>query len=279
VGQTPDVVRHRLLDTAAMPNFTVRVADGAALAVWGDGEGPPFVMVHGSIADHTTFDPFIEVLRRDWTTFAIDRRGFGASPDTDGYALDREFDDVAEVVDAVAARVGGPVTLWGHSFGASCALGGASRTTNVSHVVLYEPSLGLAYPEGCIAKLQDLVDRGEYEAAIVRLFTDVLEMDDAEIAGFRSDPMWPVRIAAAPTVPRECRVEESFVYAPDQFAGVVAPTLFLTGSDSPPDLMKATDEAAGAVVGSRVHVIQGHGHFAHKTDPELVAALIQDFVR
>jgi pimeloyl-ACP methyl ester carboxylesterase len=175
--------------------------------------------------------------------------------------------------------VGGPVTLWGHSFGANCALGGASRTASVSHLVLYEPSLGLPYPEGCIAKLQDMVDRGEYEATIILLLAEVLEMDDADIAAFRSNSMWPERIAAAPTVPRECRVEETFVYAPGQFAGVVAPTLFLTGSDSPPDLTKATDEAAGAVVGSRVHVLEGHGHFAHKTDPELVAALIQDFVR
>ena len=38
-------------------------------------------MVHGSIADHTTFDPFVAVLRDDFTTYAIDRRGFEISSD------------------------------------------------------------------------------------------------------------------------------------------------------------------------------------------------------
>ena len=45
--------------------------------------------------------------------------------------------------DAVAARTGGPIVLWGHSYGANCAMGGAARTANVSHLVVYEPSLGL----------------------------------------------------------------------------------------------------------------------------------------
>jgi alpha-beta hydrolase superfamily lysophospholipase len=32
---------------------------------------------------------------------------------------------LAAVVEAVAARTGGPVALWGHSYGAGCAMGGA----------------------------------------------------------------------------------------------------------------------------------------------------------
>ena len=42
--------------------FDVRSADGTSLAVWVDGDGPALVMVHGSIADHTTFEPFVAVL-------------------------------------------------------------------------------------------------------------------------------------------------------------------------------------------------------------------------
>jgi hypothetical protein len=48
--------------------FDVRSADGAPLAVWVAGEGPPLV---------------------------LDRRGFGASGDAAGYAIEREFEDVA----------------------------------------------------------------------------------------------------------------------------------------------------------------------------------------
>jgi pimeloyl-ACP methyl ester carboxylesterase len=99
-------------------------------------------MIHGSIAGHTTFDPFVEVLRNDLTTFAMDRRGFGASGDKDVSAIERDFEDIATVVDTVAARTAGPVALRGHSYGASGAMGAAARTRNVHHLVLYEPSAG-----------------------------------------------------------------------------------------------------------------------------------------
>ncbi|HEX6420093.1 MAG TPA: alpha/beta hydrolase [Acidimicrobiales bacterium] len=257
--------------------FDVRSANGTPLAVWVDGDGPPLVMVHGSIADHTTFAPFVEVLGHEWTTWAMDRRGFGASGDAPGYAIERDFEDVAAVVDAVAARTGGPVTLWGHSYGANCAMGGAALTPNVQHLVLYEPSLGLAYPPGSIDAIEEAVAAGDSEAAIVAVLTDALEMSGEEIDALRSSPLWPVRLAAAPTVPRECRVEEGWVYRPGQFDGVTAPTLVLAGSDSLPTIAATTRRAAAAIPGARVRVLDGHAHFAHKTDPTMVAGVIRRF--
>src|SRR5262245_32434252 len=120
--------------------FHVRSGDGVSLAVWVDGAGPPLVLVHGSIADHTTFAPFVEALRTGLSTFCPDRRGFGASGDAEGYSIERDFEDVAAVVDAVAARTGRPVALWGHSYGANCAMGAAALCGRVAHLVLYEPS-------------------------------------------------------------------------------------------------------------------------------------------
>ena len=104
--------------------FDVTSSDGTRIAVWVEGDRPPLVMVHGSLQDHTASGAIIEVLRADLTTFAMDRRGFGKRGDRAEYAFEREFEDVAAVVDAVAERVGGPVALWGHSYGASCAMGG-----------------------------------------------------------------------------------------------------------------------------------------------------------
>ena len=63
--------------------FGVTAAAGAPIAVWVKGRGPALVMVHGSIADHTTFDSFVASLGQHFTTYAMDRRGFGASPDVD----------------------------------------------------------------------------------------------------------------------------------------------------------------------------------------------------
>jgi pimeloyl-ACP methyl ester carboxylesterase len=258
--------------------FDVRSGDGTRLAVWVEGNGPPLVMVHGSIADHTTFEPFVEVLRRDVTTYAMDRRGFGASGDTPDYAIERDFEDVAAVVDAVAKRTGGPVPLWGHSYGANCAMGAAALTGNVSRLVLYEPSLGIKYPAGSIEAAEQALADGDPGRAIVSVLVDILEMTDEEVAAMRASPLWPVRLAAAPTVPRECRAEERWRYEPGQFAGITAPTLLLSGSASPSVVQRATEDAAAAIPDSRIEVLHGHGHFAHKTDPELVWAIVHRFV-
>lgn len=258
--------------------FDVTASDGAPIAVWVEGNGPALVMVHGSIADHTTFDSFVAVLGEHFTTYALDRRGFGATPDVDDYAIEHDFADVAAVADAVAARTGGPVLLWGHSYGANCAMGGAARSANVSHLVVYEPSLGLPYPPGSIERIDAALAHGDHDAAIVAVLIDILEMTADDVDTFRADPLWPVRLAAAPTIPRECRVEQGWTYRPGQFDTINAPTLLLTGSASVADIVQATQRAAAAIPRSRIHVLDGHGHFAHKTDPAAVTEIIGDFV-
>lgn len=262
-----------------MSRFDVRSGDGTSVAVWVNGDGPPLVLVHGSIADHTTFEPFVEVLRDDLTTFSMDRRGFGASGDGAVYAIERDFEDVAAVVEAVASRTGGPVALWGHSYGANCVMGGAALTNdNVHHLVLYEPSLGLTYPPGSIDAIEDAVAAGDKEAAIVAVLVGILQMTEEEVDAMRSTPLWSARVAAAPTVPRECRVEDAWVYEPGQFDAISAPTLLLTGSESIPALTKATYAAAAAIADSQIQVLEGHGHFAHKSDPAMVSETIRQFI-
>jgi pimeloyl-ACP methyl ester carboxylesterase len=263
-------VRDRRLD--------VRSQDGTSLAVWVDGDGPALVLVHGSIADHTTFDPFVEVLREHHTTFSMDRRGFGASGDGAVYAIERDFEDVAAVVDAVAELTAGPVALWGHSYGANCAMGAATLTANVHHLVLYEPSLGLTYPRGCIDAIEAALAAGNRDAAITAVLRDILDMSAADVESMRAGPLWSVRLAAAHTVPRECRVEHEWTYRAGRFDAVTAPTLLLAGTESVPVVRKATDDAAAAIRHAEVRLLPGHGHFAHKTDPVMVDAIVRGFI-
>ena len=258
--------------------FDITAADGTPIAVWVAGRGPAIVMVHGSIADHTTFDSFVAVLGQHFTTYAMDRRGFGATPDVDRYTIDVDFADVTAVVDAVAARTGGPVVLWGHSYGANCAIGGGALSANVSHLVVYEPSLGLPYPPGSIERIEAALADGDRDAAIVAVLVDILEMTADDVDTLRADPLWPTRLAAAPTIPRECRVEQGWRFRPGQFDTITAPTLMFTGSDSVDDIVDATRRAAAAIPGARIQILDGHGHFAHKTDPTMVTAAIRDFV-
>ncbi len=144
---------HSVSDMRAT-RFNLESTDRTSIAVWVEGEGPALVLVHGSIADHTTFDPFVAVLRRDLTTFSMDRRGFGVSGDTPDYSIEQDFADVAAVVDAVAARTGGPVPC-GATLTAPTARWAAPpspRTPTISSS--YEPSLGIPYPPGSIEAIE-----------------------------------------------------------------------------------------------------------------------------
>jgi pimeloyl-ACP methyl ester carboxylesterase len=58
--------------------------------------------------------------------FSIDRRGRGASGDTLPYAIEREFEDVAAVAEALADATGGDVDVFGHSYGGRAVMGAAT---------------------------------------------------------------------------------------------------------------------------------------------------------
>ena len=49
--------------------------DGTAIAYWRSGRGRPLVLVHGTTADHTRWQPVLELFEPDATVYAMDRRG------------------------------------------------------------------------------------------------------------------------------------------------------------------------------------------------------------
>lgn len=252
--------------------------DGTPLAVWVDGHGPPLVLVHGSMTDHTGFAALVARLRDGLTTFSMDRRGHGASGDADGYTIDREFEDVAAVVDAVAARTSGPVALLGHSFGAGCAMGGAARTGNVHRLVLYEPGLGRDPSVDAVERVEVAVAAGDLERGFLAVLDAIGGATEEDVEVVRSAPSWAQWVAAAPVALRELRAEGDWVYRPGQFDAVVSPTLVLAGSESPPTRNRATIRSVAAIAGTSLRVLGGQGHFAFMRAPEVVASVVRRFV-
>jgi alpha-beta hydrolase superfamily lysophospholipase len=74
----------------------------------------------------------------------------------------------------VRSADGTPIAVWGHSYGANCALGAAALTGGVNRMVLYEPGLGWAYADGAIEAIEEAVAAGEREAAVLALLAAVL---------------------------------------------------------------------------------------------------------
>ncbi len=227
--------------------------DGTRLACHREGEGPPVVLVHGGTRDHAaTWARVLPELARSFTVLALDRRGHGASGDAPGYALQREFEDVAAVVDAVGA----PAAVVGHSLGALVSLEAALLTPNVGKLVLYEgiPARGADhYGTGALFWLAAAVRLGGWR----------------KVAGTKSQ---------ARILLREVKGHARYVLRPERFAGLVAPTLVLAGSESS-DLVRADAAAgAGALPHAQVVELVGQGHGAIETAPDLFLAEVRRFL-
>ncbi|HEY4633757.1 MAG TPA: alpha/beta fold hydrolase, partial [Candidatus Limnocylindrales bacterium] len=209
------------------PDLIAVSADGTPIAAFrsGDPGGPPLVLVHGSAADHTTFRVVGPTLGATHDIVAMDRRGRGASGDTMPYAIEREFEDVAAIVHAVARDRGiDAVDVFGHSYGGRCALGAALLTPAIRRVISYEGAPtppGEQYGDAAIARdLAAMARSGELERLLETFLTRVVGMTADELARYRADPIWPRRVAAAGTIARELDVEASEVAGLDRLGGV-----------------------------------------------------------
>jgi pimeloyl-ACP methyl ester carboxylesterase len=255
--------------------------DGAEITYWTTGTGPPVVLVHGGPADHTRWDPLLPYLEPHAEVHAIDRRGRGASGDGPEYAMAREFEDVAAVVDAVAAPTGANVDVYRHALRAACALGGAALTSNVRRLAVYEPPVRPTkdiYPPGLLERLDALLADGKLEELVETVFRTELEMSDDEFDAFRSQASWPSRVAAAHTIPRETRAELAGAFDLALAPRITVPTLLLTGADSVDFLRADIDLLATSLPRARVVVLEGQEHVADVLDPEAFAGHLLSFL-
>ena len=254
--------------------------DGTQIGFDRTGDGPPLVLIHGTSADRTRWAPVRPMLEEHYTVYAVDRRGRGLSGDAPKYALEREYEDAAAVIEAVAGAAGSSVDVFGHSYGALVAMEAALQTTHVRRLALYEPPVPTGVPlyeEGLQGRLETLLERGDREGALVAFFREVVGLSDADMAAMKAAPSWPARIAAAHTIPREF-ADGDYVLDPARLARITQPVLLLAGTESEPFLKRATEAVAEALPNSRVELMEGQGHVATTTAPDLVARLVVDFL-
>jgi len=256
---------------------TITSRDGTAIAFVRSGAGPGLVLVHGTTADHTRWKPLLPELEAHFTVYAVDRRGRGGSGDVSTYSIEREFEDIAAVVDGV----GEPAFLLGHSYGAVCSLEASLRTKNIRRLVLYEPPIRTKepfYPQETVARLQTLLDDGDPESVVATFFRDVVRTPETEIEMLRSLPNWPNRVSAAHTILREMRINDEYRFEPARFAAMRVPTLLLLGGDSPAKFQDAVEAVRAALPDARLAVMPGQQHTAMNTAPDLFLREILGFL-
>jgi pimeloyl-ACP methyl ester carboxylesterase len=256
--------------------------DGTKIGYWSSGQGRPLLLIHGGIGDHTRWDVLRPYLEPHFRVHAMDRRGRGASGDGPEYALEREYEDVAAVVDAIAEDSGSTVDVYCSSYGGLCAFGAAPLTSNIGKLALYEAwpvpdPAPLGPPAGFLERVEALLASGNREAAIEAGYRELLGLTEEQLDEVRAQPSWPARVAAAHTAPREIRAFQEITFDRSQAAKITVPTLLLTGSESPdvyhPEIVR------DAMPDARIAVLEGQEHIADLLAPGIVAEQLLAFLR
>jgi pimeloyl-ACP methyl ester carboxylesterase len=259
-----------------LDNFELTSPDGTRIGCYSSGTGPPLVLVHGTTGTHADFD-FLSHLVEKFTLIAIDRRGCGKSGDApDPYSIEREIEDVAAVVNSVGERV----SLFGHSYGALVALGAAPLAPNLAKLVLYEPPLRVSTVSDLfLERLDDLARRGDLETLLTEFYNvDWIGLTPEQINEGRMTRDWGSKVAGAATILREIRAAREWNPNTKSYQEFTTPTLLLLGSESPEWGKQATKNATALIRDSRVVILQGQGHIATATAPELLATELAAFL-
>jgi pimeloyl-ACP methyl ester carboxylesterase len=248
-----------------------------------DGARPPLLLVHGATADHTTWravgPPFAETR----PVFAVDRRGRGASGDNSAYEIEREYEDLATVAEALADEFGlAAIDVAGHSYGGRVALGASLLTPAIRRAVVYEGApvpAGMSYrPPGLVEAVRAALERGDNEGALTIFLAGIVGMSEAELDAYRANPVWPARVAAAHTILREVEAETSPAASIATLGEVAVPVLLLLGSASRSPFRIGTDALAARLARAEIQVIEGAAHAAHHTHAAEFVAAVEAFL-
>jgi pimeloyl-ACP methyl ester carboxylesterase len=236
----------------------VTSADGASIAFERSGAGPALIAVDaaGSYRAFRPFPPPVKLLAEHFTVYVYDRRGRGASTDTQPYAIEREVDDLA----ALIAEAGGSAFVYAFSSGGLLALHAAARGLAIPKLALFEPPIEpTEVPVGesdFTADLAELVAGGRRREA-VEFFHRGIGVPD-EIIDQMTPPVWAALEAVAPTLVYDCRLSDAMSL--QVLRSVTVPTLVLDSQGSSPSITESAATVAAALPNSTHRHLPGDWH-------------------
>ena len=252
---------------------TVRSADGTIIAFDRTGSGPPLIVVVGAFCTRMTFVAPAD-LRQHFTVITYDRRGRGDSGDTEPYAPEREYEDLAAV-----ATAAGPVPpfVFGHSSGAAIALRSAAAGVRVAGIVAYEAPFAAegapAPPADPAGHIRTLVSAGLRREAVIYWMSEVTGAPPEMVAQMDGAPWVTDLEPLTPVLPYELAVTAGGVPAAE-LARITVPVLVLGGAGSPAWFRQSVADQAAAIPGGRLMMLDG---YQHNAPADVIAGILTDF--
>ncbi|MDJ0460794.1 alpha/beta hydrolase [Streptomyces sp. H27-C3] len=249
--------------------------DGTPIAFERRGEGAPLVLVGGAFSTGSSEAPLAALLAPHFSVVTYDRRGHGASGDTAPYAVAREVEDLAALVDEEAA----PVSVYGISSGAALVLEAAASGVPMGRLAVYEPPFTVVDDGDRAAKaaysvrLAALLSEGDREGA-AELFMTLVGLSPQVLAQVRKAPEWPDLVAVAHTLAYDDAVMGDGTVPVERLGSVRPPVLVVDGGASPQAMREAAKTVARSVRRGRHRTLTGQ---VHDVAPQVLAPVLREF--
>ncbi|MDO7882407.1 alpha/beta fold hydrolase [Salinibacterium soli] len=262
-----------------MTEFTTS-ADGTRIAYSVTGSGPALVLVDGAMC-YREFGPcksLAETLADRYTVYYYDRRGRGESGNTLPYSPEREFEDLAAVIDAA----GGDAFVLGFSSGGGLVLRAAAHGVPMRKLASYEaPFIGevrvKGQPVDAIAELNKRLDAGRPDKAVDFFMVDMVGGPAFMPLMMRlMRPVFAQLKAVAFTLPYDTEIMTGFRVPVDELSRIRVPALVMVGGKAKPNMVAAAQGVADAVPGATHRLLPGQ---THQVKDEAIAPELVEFFR
>lgn len=270
---------------AAETGVRVVSADGTEIAFEQSGSGPAVVLVASALADRSDTTRLAAFLAGHFTVINYDRRGRGASGDADAYAVEREIEDIAALIE----HVGGSASLFGSSSGAVLALRAAAAGVNIDRLALYEPPFVVADgddgpPRDLARQVTALLAQGRDSDAVKYFMTRVQGMPGIAVFFMKLMPkVWANLTGLARTLPYDIAVmgdtQQGKPLNAEEWKGASVPTRVLTGGKSPASFQRAARAVTEILPQADHRTLPGLGHGAVVMAPKKIAPQITEFLK
>jgi pimeloyl-ACP methyl ester carboxylesterase len=262
--------------------LTVTSRDGSRIAYDRLGSGPSVVLVGGALGyrQFKKTEELAKLLAGRCTVINYDRRGRGDSTEVKPFALEREIEDIAALIEAA----GGSASLWGWSSGGALALRAAGAGIGVERLSVHEVPF-MVTPEAKRPtpdygeRLDELVAAGDGSGAVKHFMRNSMGIPAPFVALMRLMPMWKGLKDTAHTLPYDwAALGKHTMYGaplnPEEWASVTVPTLVACGAKSPAVLKQGSQALAEVLPNAQLRELQG---VSHNVKMNVLAPVLAEF--